>query len=71
MALSCNGGPYTASPTSLTEMVTLQIPAGAYSVSGDLLLTARRVPAPSALLFMGTGLVTLAVLVRARRTKAQ
>ena len=71
VALSCNGGPYTASPASLTEMVTLQIPAGAYSASGDLLLTASRVPAPSALLFMGTGLVALAVLVRARRTKSQ
>ena len=71
VALSCNGGPYTASPTSLTEMVTLQIPAGAYSVSGDLLLTARRVPAPSALLLVGAGLGGLAALRRARSTKSQ
>jgi hypothetical protein len=66
VALSCDGGPLTGAAFSLTETVTLQIPAGAYSGSGDLLLTARQqVPAPSALLLLGLGL-TVAGVLRAR-----
>jgi hypothetical protein len=66
VALSCDGGPLTGTPLSLTEVVTLQIPAGAYSGSGDLLLTSRqRVPAPSAFLLLGLGL-TVAGALRVR-----